>query len=51
MTATNPSEDVIQIMFIMTIVCNNTRPRVIYGTVASQAAGGVSVSWIKEGAG
>ena len=51
MTATNPAEDVIQIMFIMTIVCNNIKPRVIYGAVASQAAGGVSVSWIKERAG
>ncbi len=51
MTAADPGETVIQIMFIMTIVCNNTEPRVIYGAVASQAAGGVSVSWIKEGVG
>lgn len=51
MIATNPDWAVIQIMFIMTIVCNNTKARVVYGAVVSQAAGGVSVNWIKEGIG
>ncbi len=51
MIVTDPDEAVIQIMFIMTIVCNNTKARVVYGAVASQAAGGARVNWIKEGAG
>jgi hypothetical protein len=51
MIATNPDWAVIQIMFIMTIVCNSTKARVVYGAVVSQAAGGVRVNWIKEGVG
>jgi hypothetical protein len=42
---------VIEVIFIMTIVCNNIVVRVVYVATGSQVADGRDVSWIKAGAG
>jgi hypothetical protein len=42
---------VIEVIFIMTIVCNNIVVRVVYAVAGSQVAGGRVVSWIKAVAG
>ena len=41
----------IEVIFIMTIVCNNIGARVVYGAVVSQVIGEGFVSWIKAGVG
>ena len=48
---TDHATAVISVNSIMTIVCNNTTCRVVYGPVSSQGMGGVFVSWIKGPAG
>jgi hypothetical protein len=42
---------VIEVIFIMTIVCNNMVIRVVYAAAGSQVADGRVVSWIKAGVG
>ena len=46
-----PTRAVIEVIFIMTIVCNNMVVRVVYAVAGSQVVDGRVVSWIKAGAG